>query len=290
VRFHWEAQGEALWRAVRSGAYRLRAMQCWRTHEGEQVAMWDAQDALVLKYVALKISACLPVHPRCEHLKGHGGRKASLHRIAAALEHGLGDEVMQFVCRTDIRGYYQHIRKPMLMNLLMRHVDDPCLLSVLEQYVYYSVEVGGEFHTPLTGIPRGCALSPLLGGALLYHIDEHFSHYSGLLYARYMDDFLLLSPRRWPLRRAIRDLNDFFDRSGFEKHPDKTMIGRLSRGFDWLGRDFNDRGAQGVSARSLNKHRERCRRLYEQARRRGQSERAAQQRVAMYRARWRVTV
>ncbi|RJF53293.1 hypothetical protein D4100_22695 [Serratia inhibens] len=39
----------------------------------EQLAQWNAQDALVLKWVALRIGGLLPTHARCAHLKGHGG-------------------------------------------------------------------------------------------------------------------------------------------------------------------------------------------------------------------------
>ncbi|HGB4253804.1 TPA: reverse transcriptase domain-containing protein [Salmonella enterica subsp. enterica serovar Virchow] len=249
--------------------------------DGESRAVWDAQDALVLKYVALRIAEDLPRHPRCEHLRGHGGVKQSIQRLHDAITGG----EMQFVCRTDIRGYYRHIRKAELYGLVRAAVADPALCAIVKQFVYYSVEDGGEFHTPETGISRGCALSPLLGGSLLYHMDRYFSGISGLYYARYMDDIVILSGTRWRLRRAVKALNRFFEASGFEKHPDKTYTGRISHGFDWLGMQLDDRGVTGMSARSVEKRRERCRRLYERARRRGESHEAALARVADYRKR-----
>ncbi|MDD1847320.1 transposase, partial [Aeromonas veronii] len=69
-------------------------------------------------------------------------------------------------------------------------------------------------------------------------------------YARYMDDFIILAQRRWPLRKAVRDLNRFFNLSGFEQHPDKTYIGRVEHGFDWLGVQLCERGVTGISPRS----------------------------------------
>jgi hypothetical protein len=50
-----------------------------------------------------------------------------------------------------------------------------------------------------------------------------------------MDDVVLLAPTRHKLRRAVRVLNQTFDALGLEKHPDKTFIGRVERGFDFLG-------------------------------------------------------
>ncbi|MBT2372345.1 reverse transcriptase domain-containing protein [Pseudomonas fluorescens] len=104
------------------------------------------------------------------------------------------------------------------------------------------VENGGEFFTPATGISRGCALGPLLGAALLPHVDEYFAAQTDLYYVRYMDDFLLLTGRRWPLRRAVSRLNAFFNVGGFEGHPDKTQLGRVEKGSDWLGVWFGPDG------------------------------------------------
>ncbi|WP_231748320.1 reverse transcriptase domain-containing protein [Burkholderia sp. ABCPW 14] len=244
--------------------------------------MWSAPDALVLKWVALQVQHQLPQHEACTHLKGAGVR-ASLRLVSEALRSG----IYRFVHRTDIRGYYEHIRKPEVMALVNRHVPDPVCRELIYQYLHYSVEQGGEIHTPAYGIPRGCALSPLIGGSLLHHIDGYYRSQSPheLFYVRYMDDFLLLARSRWTLRRSIARLAEFFNFSGFERHPDKTQTGRLEKGFDWLGVWF---GAEGpaISPRALNNHHERCLRLYEQARRRGASHFEAAARVQAYETRW----
>lgn len=55
---------------------------------------------------------------------------------------------------------------------------------------------------------HSCALSPLIGGSLLYHIDQSFREMNpdNVFYVRYMDDFLLLTRTRWQLRRGIAQL------------------------------------------------------------------------------------
>jgi len=119
------------------------------------------------------------------------------------------------------------------------------------QYVHYSVESGGEICTPVNGIPRGCALSPLVGASLLRHIDGYYRSLNPdeVFYVRYMDDFLLLTRTRWQLRRGV-----------------------------WFAPDWAT-----IAPRALNNHRER---LYEQARRRGLSHEAASERVRAYEVRW----
>ncbi|MXD28089.1 transposase, partial [Escherichia coli] len=89
-----------------------------------------------------------------------------------------------------------------------------------------------EIHTPQTGIPRGCALSPLLGGSLLYFADMEFNATDNICYARYMDDFIVLTRTRWQLRKCVARLNEYFDWGGFTKLPEKTYTGKLSHGMD----------------------------------------------------------
>ena len=57
------------------------------------------------------------------------------------------------------------------------------------------------------GLPRGCPLSPALGGFFLYELDQQFVS-SDVFYLRYMDDLLVLTKTRWKLRRAVRQLTD----------------------------------------------------------------------------------
>ncbi len=170
------------------------------------------------------------------------------------------------------------------MRQLKRHVQDPVLLNLVRQYLHYSVERGGEFHTPKKGICRGCALSPLLAGFCLWAMDTYFEAQQLLRYVRFMDDIVILTRTRWHLRQAVRALNVFFASGGYSQHPGKTFIGRTERGFDWMGIQFNGSGVEGVAPRALANHRERCRRLYEQVWRYGKKKTMA--RVSAYVKRW----
>lgn len=280
LRFHWQERGEVLYRRMRSGNYRLQPMQLYRQRDRSWV-QWSAQDALVLKWVTLQEKNQLPTHQRCVHLKGRGGGRQSVGQVWRVLTGG----DYAFVYRTDIRGYYRHIRKAQALNLVQQHLDDPVLTDLIEQYLYYSVEDGGEIFTPQQGICRGCALSPLIGASYLHHVDSYFAAQEGTFYARYMDDFVLLTRTRWQLRRCVKRLHAFFNLSGFETHPDKTQLGRVEHGFDWLGVWFTPTGTT-IAPRALVNHQTRRLRLYEQARQRGLSKTATEALVQAYETRW----
>ena len=53
-----------------------------------------------------------------------------------------------------------------------------------------------------------------------------------------MDDWVIMSTTRWKLKKAIAKVNEALNQLGFVKHPDKTFIGRITAGFDFLGYHF----------------------------------------------------
>ncbi|WP_419236820.1 reverse transcriptase domain-containing protein [Serratia fonticola] len=124
-----------------------------------------------------------------------------------------------------------------------------------------------------------------MGGSLLRHIDHYFATREELFYARYMDDFVIFTQTRWHLRKAIKQLHEFFDLGGFETHPDKTQLGRIDHGFGWLGIWYSPLGPR-IAPRAEQNHRAHIARLYEQAHRRKLSTAETGLRVREYEARW----
>ena len=86
---------------------------------------------------------------------------------------------------------------------------------------------------------------------------------TGLFYARFMDDWVILSPTRWKLRRAIATVNGVLQGLKLLKHPDKTSIGTIARGFDFLGYHCS-RAGLGVARKTVGNFLDNLARLYEQ--------------------------
>jgi len=64
-----------------------------------------------------------------------------------------------------------------------------------------------------------------------------------------------------PLEHCL--LNEIFDELGLEKHPDKTDMGRIEKGFDFLGFHFSPEGLS-LAEKTIEKFLARTVRLYEQ--------------------------
>ena len=284
LRAHQATRLPAMQAKLADNQYNLTPLELMTKRDGTRIALWSSEDALVLKMLTQVLQPLLPCHRLCVHSKGHGGSKRSIQVTHDRINSGR----FVFVLRTDIKGYYAQINKHQLLAQLAAIIPCKVIINLLSQYLFYSVEEGGNFHTPDKGISRGCALSPLMASFQLYCMDAYFAKQKQLRYQRYMDDFLILCQSHNQLRQAVRQLNQFFTYFGFKQHPDKTFIGKIAKGFDWLGFQFNQTGVISVSARTLDHYVIKLHQLYEQARGRiSATHEEIHARVVAYGIRWR---
>lgn len=162
---------------------------------------------------------------------------------------------------------------------------------LLYDYMERMVCADGNYINITRGISFGCPLSPLMGAIYLNDLDTRMDE-SGHTYIRFMDDWVVLAPTRWKLRKAIRTVNETLRELRVEQHPDKTYIGRIANGFDFLGFHLSqaaDPSASpakpnhapiqvSLSAKIISNFLHRMARLYEQD--------AGQDRIALYVRHW----
>ncbi len=257
-RQQWPVEKGRLKAELAAGQYRFGLLTRITLVDGEDVDLWSARDAWVLKALAIVLADVLPVSSRCTHVKGHGGAKAAVRQV----HHHLATN--RFVMRTDVKSYYASIDHLLLMDRLAVYVRDRRILSLLGQYMRRTAESGGTFWDHERGISLGCPLSPLMGAFYLDDLDRRMAK-TGLFYVRFMDDILVLAPTRWKLRGAVKAVNAILGSLRLEKHPDKTFIGKIDKGFDFLGYHFSRAGLT-VARATIEKFVERAFRLYEQDR------------------------
>ena len=264
VRFHWNKIKPELIDKLISNTFNFQPLQKVTKSSGEVIHLWTSIDSVVLKLLSLVLSRYLPSSKRCTHLKGHGGIKRTVTEIHRNLEDGLEGKVNNhtFVFRTDAKSYYESINHEILLDKLSIYIKDKMVMNLLSQYLKRSVESGGLFKDIKQGISSGCPLSPLISSFYLYELDKEMED-KPVFYRRYMDDIIVLSPTRWKLRKAIKMVNQHFKKLKLKQHPDKTTIGRVKNGFDFLGYQFGQEKIT-VSKRTLQNHIRRITQLYEQ--------------------------
>jgi len=253
----WTDNKEKLLRDICSGNYVFSALKRIYKQNGQVINLWCSQDSLVLKLLSQLLSDELNLSTSCKHVKGHGGLKQSVADVQSKIKD------YHFVCKTDVKSYYESIDQYVLIEQIHQQIENKILRRYLYQVVHRSVEYGGNYQDINKGISRGCSLSPILGALYLKELDDLFSPQSNVYYVRYMDDILIMTKTRWQNRKAIKQLNQCFSELKVEQHPDKTFIGRLEKGFYFLGYHFSRKPLR-LADITVWKHVERIRRLYEQ--------------------------
>ena len=71
LRHRWAVEREQLHTELIEGTYRFTLLSRVRLKTGEEVDLWSARDALVLKGLALVLARHLPISGRCCHVKGN---------------------------------------------------------------------------------------------------------------------------------------------------------------------------------------------------------------------------
>jgi RNA-directed DNA polymerase len=155
-------------------------------------------------------------------------------------------------------------------------VQDEAVLALLWGYLRRYVNDGSKFFDITQGISLGCPLSPLMGALYLKPLDDRMAEL-GCFYARFMDDWVVLAPARWRLRKAIKVVNEVMADLRVEQHPDKTFIERVARGVDFLGYWFTTEGL-GIASKTVERFAQRVSQLYEQG--------AGENRIEEYVGRW----
>jgi RNA-directed DNA polymerase len=257
LRYHWHTLRQELLQSLHKQDYNFVPLSVVTKADGEIIHLWSSQDALILKMLAMALPDALALSPLCTHCKGHGGLKATVSALKAMLPD------YTYVMKTDVNGYYESIDHTILLKQLDKDIANPFIWRLLVQFVKRTVERGGTFKSITCGISRGCPLSPVIAAYYLKGLDEQMEGDTRYLYRRFMDDVIVLAKTRWHLRKAVRTVNQHFYQLKIEQAPDKTFIGKISRGWDFLGYRFG-KAKLTVSKRTLENHIRRLTQLYEQ--------------------------
>jgi RNA-directed DNA polymerase len=171
-----------------------------------------------------------------------------------------------------------------LVEMINDSVQDRNLRHYLYQVIHRCAEFGGEFREINGGISRGCPISPILGALYLGALDNHFAN-KNVYYICYMDDILVLSKTRWQNRKVVRELNQILNGLKVEKHPDKTFIGKIEKGFDFLGYHFSKEPLK-IARITWQKHALHITQLYEQLRKKKATSNEMASSLGLYVTRW----
>ena len=137
-----------------------------------------------------------------------------------------------WVLKCDIRKFFASIDQVVLLRILAEYIPDQKIMGLLRQMTSsFYVAVPGR------GLPLGNLTSQLFVNVYMNVFDQFVKHrLKAKYYIRYADDFVFFSENRPRLLEKQKEIEKFLaDELGLSLHPDKTFIGTVAAGMDFLG-------------------------------------------------------
>jgi RNA-directed DNA polymerase len=135
----------------------------------------------------------------CRTGKGTHAAKQRVESFAATANRKWGD---YYVLKGDIKAYFHSIDRHVLIDIIQRTISDKDVLWLVKQIV----ACDGDRR----GIPIGALTSQLFANVYLDTLDHYLKDDLGVkMYARYMDDFLVVHPDKDYLRNLLAIIEDF---------------------------------------------------------------------------------
>ena len=135
--------------------------------------------------------------------------------------------------KCDVRRFYDSVDHGVLLALIERLISDKATIRLIHNVL-------DSFHTedaPGKGLPIGNLTSQVFTNVYLNELDKFAKHTLKLrYYARFADDFVMLSDQKGELVAMLPRIQEFLrDRLKIELHPRKVVLRPLHQGIDFLG-------------------------------------------------------
>ncbi len=190
----------------------------------------------------------------------------STHDALARVRHRLnptsaGPSRTRYVIEGDIKGCFDAIDHHVLMDRVRRRIKDRKVLRLVLAFLKADIMIEGTLRHPVTGVPQGGVISPLLANVYLTAIDERYKRWvptprdkdrvraqqrlqsdykrgrPGFYVVRYADDFVVLVQGTQEDAENERRAQAQFlkEELRMELSMEKTKITDVRDGFDFLG-------------------------------------------------------
>ena len=218
-----------------SAVLRVHIPKPGRPNETRPLGIPTVRDRVVQRAMLNVIEPILDhqFHDRSFGFRHGVGARDALRVVEQKLEEGY-----VYVVDADLKSYFDTIPKDRLLALVKKHISDSRILKLLKLFLDQSILEELREWTPITGVPQGAVLSPVLSNLYLNPLDHQMAD-DGFEMVRYADDFVVLCRSQCEAEEALRLITAWVGQAGLTLHPTKTkIVDSRVESFAFLGYSF----------------------------------------------------
>ena len=218
-----------------SAVRRVHIPKPGRPNETRPLGIPTVRDRVVQRAIVNVIEPILDhqFHERSYGFRHGRGAHDALRIVEEKLQEGY-----VYVVDADLKGYFDTIPKARLMNLIKEHISDTRMLKLIQTFLDQNIMEELREWTPMSGVPQGAVLSPVLSNLYLSPLDHQMSD-RGFEMVRYADDFVVLCRSESEAVSALEMIRAWVEAAGLTLHPTKTkIVDSRTESFAFLGYSF----------------------------------------------------
>ncbi len=154
----------------------------------------------------------------------------------------------KYYLKLDIKNFYGTIDHSLLINRFISDGIDSRITTLIKDAIKNPTvafnEKANNDSESLVGIPQGLPISNFLASIFMIDFDNWAQSISPM-YVRYVDDVIILCNTHEDALDLYLEISEKLSKSYLECHQleskEKTRIGKVSEGFDYLGYHFSDK-------------------------------------------------
>jgi RNA-directed DNA polymerase len=218
-----------------SAVRRVHIPKPGRVDETRPLRIPTVRDRVVQRAIVNVIEPILDhqFHERSFGFRHGRGAHDALRIVEQKLEEGY-----VYVVDADLQGYFETIPKDRLLALVEELISDSRMLQLIKLFLDQNILEELREWTPITGVPQGAVLSPVLSNLYLNPLDQQLSQ-AGFELVRYADDFVILCRSQSEAEAALQLVQTWVEKACLTLHSTKTkIVDSRVESFAFLGYSF----------------------------------------------------
>ena len=232
--------------------YKVLPVKLTSIYKGEKervIALYSMRDKVVQQSLAQELNRIFE-HFFTSQTCAYRPNRSALRVIDEISEKICSNQFGSFL-KIDISKYFDTLSWDILKVQLEKYIDDSDVIKLIrENSCAENLDpLTGELVAKTEGIYQGSGISPILSNIYLMEFDRWMCSVDGVYFVRYSDDMIILTENTDKSTELLQKVIEKLGIVGLRINNEKTELGKIEEGFDFLGYHF-DRSGKAIPAKA----------------------------------------